>query len=521
MAGQTSHTYLSTHDPLSLSTMTTNFRRFVAKVGPLFWLQDRIEEIILWKKGWKRTTVWLAAYGFICYFPRLILLLPHALLLGIMLLYHPEPGSPPVPISVSEGTFDWQANIQGIQNLMGAFSDVHDAVLPLLPLLVPFGSSMASGLPPPPTSVQPPKSTPPINPVSSSKQKTGSGSTSAQGPSSKSDSKPTTALQMDSGQSMGTQDQSSVYARSSHPHPTLLITLVSFLALLPVIMADILPLRLFSFLAGAGAVCALHPTARSVLASAWASRTTLSSSNLSFSVAIPIPTAPRPRLPAPFRRSANRHTSLTERRHLRFCISPKIARAILRRVVDNDRLSDKAWPAPMCTVELWENERWESVGGTAPSEGRRSSFLGGSGRSQTEIDGDNDKVEHGVSRPKAPPQGTWSKTHLRSNERAPWTRGRDGWSGVGGEISSNLTFSLSPGWAFVETEGWRADLNGRWVLEDEWRTADFEINKSFADEDGWVYTTDTWSQPRPDASPGDGWVTRRRRWIRRVYWRGL
>jgi len=66
MVGQTSHTYLSTHDPLSLSTMTTNFRRFVAKVGPLFWLQDRIEEIILWKKGWKRTTVWLAAYGFIC-----------------------------------------------------------------------------------------------------------------------------------------------------------------------------------------------------------------------------------------------------------------------------------------------------------------------------------------------------------------------------------------------------------------------------------------------------------------------
>ena len=65
-AGQTSHTYLSTGDPLSLSTMTTNFRRFVARVGPLFWLQDRIEEIILWKKGWKRTVVWLAAYGFMC-----------------------------------------------------------------------------------------------------------------------------------------------------------------------------------------------------------------------------------------------------------------------------------------------------------------------------------------------------------------------------------------------------------------------------------------------------------------------
>lgn len=31
--------------------------------------------------------------------------------------------------------------------------------------------------------------------------------------------------------------------------------------------------------------------------------------------------------------------------------------------------------------------------------------------------------------------------------------------------SSNLTFSLSPGWAFVETEGWRPDLNAAWVVE--------------------------------------------------------
>ncbi|KIJ59667.1 hypothetical protein HYDPIDRAFT_33004 [Hydnomerulius pinastri MD-312] len=63
------------------------------------------------------------------------------------------------------------------------------------------------------------------------------------------------------------------------------------------------------------------------------------------------------------------------------------------------------------------------------------------------------------------PLGTWSKSNLRANERNGWTRGRDGWSGVGGEVSSNLTFSLSPGWAFVETEGWRADLEGGWVQD--------------------------------------------------------
>ena len=116
--------------------MTANFRRFVSRVGPIFWLQDRIEEIILWKKGWKRTAVWLAAYGFFCtslsplialgcsheigYFPRMALLIPHIVLLGVMLGYYPDPGVQPIPINVGEGTADWQANIQAIQNLMGA-----------------------------------------------------------------------------------------------------------------------------------------------------------------------------------------------------------------------------------------------------------------------------------------------------------------------------------------------------------------------------------------------------------------
>ena len=30
--------------------------------------------------------------------------------------------------------------------------------------------------------------------------------------------------------------------------------------------------------------------------------------------------------------------------------------------------------------------------------------------------------------------GTWSKANLKPNERVGWTRGRDGWSGVGGEV---------------------------------------------------------------------------------------
>ena len=57
---------LSTRDPLSIPITTVNFKRFVAKVGPVFWLQDRVEEIVMWRKGWKYTTVWMCAYTFLC-----------------------------------------------------------------------------------------------------------------------------------------------------------------------------------------------------------------------------------------------------------------------------------------------------------------------------------------------------------------------------------------------------------------------------------------------------------------------
>ena len=57
---------ISTRDPLSIHTTTANFRRFIPKVGPIFWLQDRIEEILMWRRGWKITTVWMAVYAFLC-----------------------------------------------------------------------------------------------------------------------------------------------------------------------------------------------------------------------------------------------------------------------------------------------------------------------------------------------------------------------------------------------------------------------------------------------------------------------
>lgn len=151
----------------------------------------------------------------------------------------------------------------------------------------------------------------------------------------------------------------------------------------------------------------------------------------------------------------------------------------LTRVVDNDRLEDKHWRSELREVELWENERWAGVSGTDD---------GGSG------------------------DAGWSKANLRPGERKAWTRGRDGWSGVSDDGSgdvSNLTFSLSPGWLFVETEDWRPDLEALW------------IGSEFADQDGWVYTDDVWMNPSP--VPKDAWkqtsgMTRRRRWVRRIYY---
>ena len=57
---------LSTRDPLALQLTTTNFRRFVSRAGFGFWLMDRIEEVVMWRKSWKHTATFIAAYAAVC-----------------------------------------------------------------------------------------------------------------------------------------------------------------------------------------------------------------------------------------------------------------------------------------------------------------------------------------------------------------------------------------------------------------------------------------------------------------------
>jgi hypothetical protein len=89
---------------------------------------------------------------------------------------------------------------------------------------------------------------------------------------------------------------------------------------------------------------------------------------------------------------------------------------------------------------------------------------------------------------------------------------------------------LVTSWAFVETEDWRKDLGCEWsgYGGDQGQCSffhRFEIHSIFCklmiyvfEIDGWVYNNDAWLGPRPvPYTSGGGSVTRRRRWIRRVW----
>lgn len=377
----------------------------------------------MWRCGSKYTGVWIASYAFLCYFPRMVLLVPHVILAAIMLYTYPTPSpsepistkNPPAPIAPPppEGSVDWQANLQAIQNLMGAFSDGYDLLSPLAPHLI---------------------------------------------------------------------------HRSTHTSLVLTLILLSFLFLLPVL--PLIPLRLLFFVLGVSPFIWTHPVTQVRI--------------------LPLLKAA---VNGGIVKGGNASATLTGMTSSKYAAM----RIKLRRWIDDDRLDDKHWGAEMREVELWENERW------TPGPSSSSSFA-----TQDDLDAVGSGFDVGDGSGSAllgAGAGTWSKTNLRPADRAPWTRARDGWSGVGGEVSSNLTFSLALGWAFVETEGWRPDALGSWVS-----TVSVSVSNSCsasgngdpvsgADDNGWVYTNDAWADPR--RIPLEAWkasgMTRRRRWVRRVY----
>ena len=100
--------------------------------------------------------------------------------------------------------------------------------------------------------------------------------------------------------------------------------------------------------------------------------------------------------------------------HLPLLLGPHLKKARLRvaRLVDDDRLEDRHWRSELRDVELWENERY----------------------------GEKEKG--------------FSKSSLKSGERKPWTRGRDGWTEEGadrngGVRSVTLLFFSMVSWNFA------------------------------------------------------------------------
>ncbi|KJA20142.1 hypothetical protein HYPSUDRAFT_204027 [Hypholoma sublateritium FD-334 SS-4] len=466
--------YMSSKDPLSLPTMSVNFKRFVSIIGPVFWLQDRIEEVVLWKRGWLRTTVWMAAYTFLCFYPRLLLLTPHIALISIILSTYPYPDKPSVdPLKipeqaeagapVTEGSVPWQANITGIQNLMGSVADLHDLVQPHLYHLCLTPAHLSTGR----------------------RQRT------RRTPSSSSAIRPAA--------------RQSPY--TLHILQLLVLTLVP---LLFVVHMPGFPLRAVCIAAGLAPFAIAHPVVRralpvllraaygtvpliaprvhklrdqavSFLGVRSASLLGLHAVDLDAPLAEKVENSEKAAAPVPL--------SMT-----------------IRRAMDDDRLTDACWNAEMREVYLWENERF---GGPLPADLSTMATMTGPSSS-----------------PAAPQRG-WSKQNLRAGERTGWTRGQDGGAGAGGsavdgvgQVSSNLTFSLAPGWAFVETEDWRKDVQCAWApCGGDPGASPLPLRLPFRLRmHGWVYTNDVWlgSRAAPYAA-GGGSLTRRRRWVRRVW----
>ncbi|CAK4032017.1 Peroxisomal membrane PEX29 [Lecanosticta acicola] len=126
--------------------MTYNFRRFNARIGVVFVLQNRLIHLFTWRRP-TATLSFLAVYSLLCLKPHLLPLAPLVLILfGIMipsfLARHPTPandpriepsyrGPPTAPASrvkpAPDLSTDFWRNMRDLQNSMEDFSRLHDA----------------------------------------------------------------------------------------------------------------------------------------------------------------------------------------------------------------------------------------------------------------------------------------------------------------------------------------------------------------------------------------------------------
>jgi hypothetical protein len=130
-----------TKPELSLAANGKNFARFTVRAAVLANLQDTVESIFTWQQP-SVTLLCMVAYGFVCIYPAIILMLPYILLVQIIVqnYFHraqriaqangrPLSSLPPEPSPIVKiGSAQYRRNLTFIQNSMGMFADHFDAV---------------------------------------------------------------------------------------------------------------------------------------------------------------------------------------------------------------------------------------------------------------------------------------------------------------------------------------------------------------------------------------------------------
>ena len=111
-----------------------------------------------------------------------------------------------------------------------------------------------------------------------------------------------------------------------------------------------------------------------------------------------------------------------------------LARPFTQSNLSGDKLGDKHWRAELRQVEVFENERWNPNSRETPGSAASTSFIG----SPSTGTYDNPGAGGGKHQ-----RSGWGKSNLKSGERKAWTRGRDGWSGIGGGGDVRFVFSLA------------------------------------------------------------------------------
>jgi hypothetical protein len=130
----------------NVGLMTTNFRRFNARIGIVFVLQNRLIYLFTWRNP-TATLSFLSVYSLLCLNPHLVPLVPLAILLFYIMIpsfvaRHPVPTNDPrlepsyrgpavAPASrvkpAPDLSKDFMRNMRDLQNCMEDFSRLHDA----------------------------------------------------------------------------------------------------------------------------------------------------------------------------------------------------------------------------------------------------------------------------------------------------------------------------------------------------------------------------------------------------------